>query len=100
MLDAFSQVKWASANHYQSLLELHVRLHCAANGKTEADEPLCKIIDNSCHGDAPVGRPQMPRAKRQRESERGRERERQSMLSLECRQFKEAHDILWESNSI
>ena len=31
-------------------------------------ESLCKIKDSSCHGDASVGRPQMPQA----ETERGR----------------------------
>ena len=46
-----------------------VAVDCAANADTDADESLCKIIDSCCHGDAPVGRPQMPRAKRRREGE-------------------------------
>lgn len=74
-------------HHYLLLVELHVQLHCTANDETEADESLCKIIDNCCHGDAPAGRPKMPQAKK-KESETERERER-DMLSLECRLFKE-----------
>jgi len=53
-------------------------LHCSATGKPEADKSLCKIVDNSCYGDALVGWPEMPQAKKQRESER-------EMLSLESR---------------
>lgn len=71
------------------ILLLHFCLHCTANGETEADESLCKIIDNSCHGDALVGRPHTPQARKRRERER-------CMLSLESRLI----EILWESNGI
>lgn len=43
--------------------------HCTANGETEAKEPFCKIIDNSCLEDALVGSPWMPQAKRATERE-------------------------------
>lgn len=76
-LDAIIQVKWVSAHPYHSLLQLHVCLYCTANGETEADESLCKILDNSCHGDALVGRPQMPQAKKERETHTKREEERE-----------------------
>lgn len=74
------------AHHHHALVDLRVQLHCTANDETEADESLCKIIDNCCHGDAPVGRPKMPQAKKKRARQKGRERD---MLSLESRRFKE-----------
>lgn len=52
-------VKWESSHHY----------YCTANGETEAKEPFCKIIDNSCLEDALVGSPWMPQAKRATERE-------------------------------
>lgn len=85
------------AHHYHALVDLRVQLRCTADDETEADESLCKITDNCCHGDAPVGRPKMPRAKKKRARQKGREREICYHWRADC--LKRLSNILWESKS-